>query len=76
MNIYNDEFKIRFLDGESMFNHYLIKYWFLGSWKDILNPDDLENIFDIIEEKLNAIAKEKGELCLTIPFAVIDCTRK
>ena len=55
-----------------MFNHSLIKCWFLGGWQDILNDDDLEEVFDQTENKLNEKALEKGELQLTIPFVTID----
>jgi len=75
-DIQHHGFQIRFLDGSTMFNHALIKYWFLDTWKEILNPDDLENIFTSTEDKLNAIAKEKGELSLIVPYAIIDCDRR
>jgi len=32
-NIKYNKFNISFLDGTTMFNHYLIKYWFLDGWK-------------------------------------------
>ncbi len=75
-SIIKDNFILRFLDAPTMFNHYLIKYWFLDGWKSILKPEDLENIFNQLEQKLNATAKEKGEIGLTIPFVTIDCRRK
>jgi hypothetical protein len=67
---------MNFLDGTTMFNHSLIKYWFLGGWKDILNEDDLEEVFDQTENKLNEKALKEGELQLTIPFVTIDCTKE
>jgi ubiquinone/menaquinone biosynthesis C-methylase UbiE len=75
-SINEDNFVLRFLDGPTMFNHYLIKYWFLDGWKSILKPEDLENIFEQLEQNLNEIAKEKGEISLTIPYVTIDCRRK
>ncbi|RKY95579.1 MAG: hypothetical protein DRQ13_06920 [Ignavibacteriae bacterium] len=75
-SIDEDNFILRFLDGPTMFNHYLIKYWFLDGWKSILKPKDLENIFEQLEQRLKEIAKEKGELKLTIPYVTIDCRRK
>jgi ubiquinone/menaquinone biosynthesis C-methylase UbiE len=74
--IHTDSFSINFLDGTTMFNHSLIKYWFLGGWKDILNDDDQEEVFDQTENKLNEKAMEKGELQLTIPFVTIDCIKE
>jgi arsenite methyltransferase len=75
-SINEDNFVLRFLNGPTMFNHYLIKYWFLDGWKSILKPEDLENIFEQLEQNLNEIAKEKGEISLTIPYVTIDCRRK
>jgi ubiquinone/menaquinone biosynthesis C-methylase UbiE len=74
--IHSDSFSMNFLDGTTMFNHSLIKYWFLGGWKDILNEDDLEEVFDQTENKLNEKALKEGELQLTIPFVTIDCTKE
>ena len=74
--IRSDSFSINFLDGITMFNHSLIKYWFLGGWKDILNDRDQEEVFDQTENKLNEIANEKGELKLTIPFVTINCIKE
>ncbi|MDH3268988.1 MAG: class I SAM-dependent methyltransferase [Ignavibacteria bacterium] len=74
--IHPDSFSINFLNGTTMFNHSLIKYWFLGGWKNILNDDDLEEVFDQIENKLNEKALEKGELQLTIPFVTVDSIKK
>lgn len=75
-SVNEDNFILRFLDGPTMFNHYLIKYWFLDGWKNILQPNHLGNIFEQLEQKLNETAKEKGEIRLTIPYVTIDCRRK
>ena len=75
IDIIHDVFNIKFVDGSSMFNHYLIKYWFLPGWKDILNEEDRVSIFGKIEKKLNKHADIKGEISLTIPFVTIDCRR-
>jgi hypothetical protein len=35
-NTIYDSFELSFIDGTTMLNHYLIKYWFLDGWKKIL----------------------------------------
>ncbi len=70
--VYTDGFTINFADAAAMFNHSLIKFWFLPGWKDILKTTDRERVFDQIENRLNESALQKGKLQLTIPFAVID----
>jgi len=74
-SIKNDSFTLRFLDGATMFNHSLIKYWFLDGWKNILRPGDIQKIFEQLENKLNSTAKENGEIILTVPFVTIDCRK-
>jgi hypothetical protein len=72
-NIEQKSFKWDFLDGATMFNHYLIKYWFLDGWKNILKDDDRERIFDPVEKKINGIAEQKGCFSLTIPYVTMVC---
>ena len=70
------EFSFRFADGSAMFRHFLIRVGFLKSWKQIVAPDKQPDIFSEIELELNKIASEKGELKLTVPFAVFDCLKQ
>ena len=72
-NIIEDSFNLRFLNALAMFNHPLIKYWFLGSWKDILKQENLDDIFQELEVNLDNIALKKGEITLSIPYVLIDC---
>lgn len=74
--ISENKFYLRFADGTSMFNHSFIKYWFSSSWKNILEPQNSDLIFKRVEQRLNKQATEFGELKLTIPYAVINCTRQ
>ena len=57
-----------------MFYHPLIINWFLPGWKDIVNKELQEEIFDSIENKLNFTADKEGEIRLSIPFITVDCT--
>jgi arsenite methyltransferase len=76
MDIQHDKFYLNFADGVTMFNHSLIKYWFLDGWKSVLDSIHLEKVFNYVEIKLNDIAEEKGEIKLTVPFVTIDCRKK
>jgi len=70
-----DSFKLRYLDGSTMFKHFLIRSSFLDPWKKVVAPEDLSQVFGLLEEDLNRIAQEKSELSLTIPMACIDCRK-
>ena len=72
-NIKNNSFKMNFLNGTTMFNHYLIKYWFLPGWKDIMKIEDQERIFDQVEKKLNKTTNGEGCFTFVIPYVVMDC---
>ncbi len=75
-NIQSDKFHLNYADGTAMFNHPLIKYWFLPGWKSIMEAGQMEEIFDEVEARLNMIAKNKGELQLTIPFVTVECKKE
>jgi arsenite methyltransferase len=70
-----DEFYFRFADASSMFKHSFIKYWFLESWKEILETEQVESVFTRVEDRLNRLAEKDGELKLTVPFLTINCVR-
>ena len=61
-------FSMRYLNGTTFLNHYPIKLHFLPEWKKILPEKKVEEIFDILENKLNEYAKQNRELFLTIPY--------
>ena len=71
-----DSFAWRFVDGTAMLNHSMIRLAFMDPWKDIVSLHDVESIFRILEERLNIVAENTGELNLTIPFACIDCRKE
>jgi hypothetical protein len=71
-----DGFKLRFVDAEAMFEHYLIRYWFLPSWKELVDEADRESVFTEVEQRMNAAARAKGEVVLDVPFVTLDCRRR
>ena len=75
-NISYDSFEFKYIDATAMLNHYVIKFWFLNSWKSILPENKMEQIFDKVEVRLNKLAENKDYLTLTIPFVTVDCRRK
>lgn len=75
VEIAEDSFDLRFLNGSVMLNHYFIRLAFLKSWESVLQPSDVDRVFTILEDELNKRSEKKGQLCLTIPFVCIDCKR-
>ena len=72
----HDQFNYRFADGTSMLNHYFIRLAFMDSWIKILPEDKVDQIFDIIEHRLNEQAKITAGIKLTIPFVLINAIKK
>lgn len=70
-----DKFFLRYVDGTTMLNHFLIRLAFIEPWRKIL-PDYKEaEIFYEIENRLNKISERNGELILTVPFALFKCRK-
>jgi arsenite methyltransferase len=72
----HDQFNYSFSTGTAMLNHYFIRLAFMDSWIKILPNNRLEQIFDIIEMRLNEQANMLGRLKLTIPFVLINAIKK
>jgi ubiquinone/menaquinone biosynthesis C-methylase UbiE len=75
INIHEDKFYLNYSDGTAMMNHFIIKLSFIESWKSLLNSQDINPIFALIEKKLNDLAHKEGDLKLTIPWICIDCEK-
>jgi hypothetical protein len=73
--IFSDEFILSFNDGTTMFNHFLIRLAFMESWKSLLPEEKCDEIFSLIEDRLNQIAENKNSLVLTIPFFLFNCEK-
>lgn len=68
-----DGFKMKYSDGSAFLNQYFIRTYFIGPWKTLLPEEHVEPVFNAIEQKLNEIASEKGELVISIPYVCFDC---
>ena len=69
------EFEYSFADGSSMFNHFLIKLAFIGSWKEIVPEERQKEVFAEVEKRLNEIAENEGVFKLSVPYILMDCEK-
>ncbi len=69
----HDQFNYRFANGTAMLNHYFIRLAFMESWIKLLPADQVEPVFDKVENLLNEKAVLLGEMTLSIPFVTINC---
>lgn len=70
-----DSFQLRYLDGSALFHHILTQVGFLDGWRQVVDPEDEEQVFTLLEDKLNQIAKVRGELCLTVPMLYLEAEK-
>jgi arsenite methyltransferase len=75
-DIDHDQFDYKFVDGTTLLNHYFIRLAFLNGWKGIVPFEKQEFIFSEIEKRMNEKAVIDGYFKLSVPFVVIDCTKK
>jgi len=73
--VVESSFVWRFASGRALLRHGFIRLGFLDAWKAVLAPEDVLPVFRELEQRLDAVAHERGELALGIPFACYDCRR-
>ncbi len=72
----HDQFEYRFANGTAMLNHYFIRLAFMDSWIKLLPPENVEQIFEMIELRLNEKSKVLGSVKLSIPHVLINTIKK
>ena len=73
--VVTDAFRMRFADGSSLLRHYFIRLGFVPAWKAIAPPEMVDKTFEALERNLNAVARDRGELTLTIPMACFEAEK-
>jgi len=73
--VVEDRFLLRFLDGSALFRHPLTKFGFLDGWRSVIDAQEENEVFALVEQKLNDIAREQGELKVTIPMLYLEARK-
>ncbi len=68
-------FRLRFVDGTALFQHFLIRLAFLDSWIELVAEEDRVPVFKEVEKCLNDRARKEGELCLGVPFICVEARK-
>lgn len=69
---YEESFEMKFLDGSALLNHHFVKLGWLGSWKELLPSEKLNEFFSALEKNLNSHSEKSGGLTLTVPMAFVE----
>ncbi len=70
---------LRYLDGSAFLRHWLIRLGFLPDWRKIVGSEGSaaeRRVFERLEERLNAIAAERGELRMTLPLLYLEARHR
>jgi ubiquinone/menaquinone biosynthesis C-methylase UbiE len=67
-----DSFEMRFLDGSALLRHFLVRIGFLDSWRKVVTPEEEEEVFALLEKRLNEAAAQEGELRMTVPMLYVE----
>ena len=72
ITIKEEQFQLRYLNGSALLNHSLTKLGFLDGWRKVVDPEDEERVFTMLEHRLNQIANSLGELRMTVPLLYLE----
>ena len=72
VKIREDRFHFRYLDGSAFFNHFLTQLGFLDDWRRVVDQEDEERVFALLENRLNQMASAAGELRMTVPMLYLE----
>jgi len=73
IDVYTDEFTMKFSDTEAFFGHSLIKTGFLPNWEKVLSKGSRKKLFKEVLEEMKP--STDGSYALTIPFAVLNSAK-
>jgi hypothetical protein len=76
IKVHHDRFDYRFADGTALLNHFFIKAAFLPAWKEIVPPENTEDVFRSIEEEYSKGTDARSGYAICVPFATFDCENK
>jgi arsenite methyltransferase len=72
VKIREDRFHLRYLDGSAFFQHFLTQLGFLEDWRRVVDQEDEERGFTLLEDRLNQVAHAAGELRMSVPMLYLE----
>jgi ubiquinone/menaquinone biosynthesis C-methylase UbiE len=70
--VIENSFEMRFADGSALLNHSLTRLGFLGGWRSVVEPEDEGEVFSRVEQRLNELARQNGELRMSVPMLFLE----
>ena len=63
---------LRFVDGEALLNHSLIRIGFRSSWEKMVREEYKESFFEKLIHRINHLIATHGEFKMTIPMLYLE----
>lgn len=70
-----EHFDMRFSDGSAFLRHHLIRLGFIDDWRQLVPVQRAEEVFNLLEQRMNEYAKEHGDWTVSIPLAYIESVK-
>jgi arsenite methyltransferase len=75
MKVIEEQSQLRYLEAGALFHHILTQIGFLDGWRGVVDPEDEERVFALLEARLNQTAKAGGELVLSVPMLYLEAEK-
>ena len=72
MKYKKDATVMRFVDGEALLNHSLIRIGFRESWERMIGAEYHKTFFNRLKERINDIVSSKGIFKMSIPMLYLE----
>lgn len=74
--VITDQFNYTFTDARTMMEHQFIRLFFVPAWEKLLPDNLVKEIFQKVEERLDLLAIQNGNIKLSVPFALVDSVKQ
>lgn len=71
-DVHTSAFTMRYGGGQALLDHYFVRLGFLPGWRDVVDPGSVDVVFRALRDRLDGIARERGDLTLTVPMACVQ----
>lgn len=75
IRVEEDTFELRYLDGTALFDHVLTQVGFLDGWRQVVDAEDEERVFSVLETRLNQAASSSGGLRMSVPMLYLEASK-
>lgn len=72
---YHGSFVMRSANGSTLLRHHLIRLGFLPDWADVCPLERRQEVFELLDDRLNRLAAKTGVLSLSVPTLCVQARK-